>query len=59
MGVQQSAGAVARVAGPPIAGAMFDGVGVWSPMAMGSVISATALVLVVTNRRSAHQTASV
>ena len=58
MGVQQSAGAVARVAGPPIAGAMFDGVGVWSPMAMGSVISAAALVLVVANHRSAHEAAT-
>ena len=56
MGVQQSAGAVARIAGPPIAGAMFDGVGIWSPMAMGSVVSAVAFVLVVSRRRPTNGT---
>lgn len=57
MGVQQSAGAVARIAGPPIAGAMFDGVGVWSPMVMGSVVAAVAFAVVVTRGRSADGTA--
>ena len=47
MGFQQSASAMARVVGPPAAGAAFDRVGVWSPMAAGSVLTVMALVVVV------------
>lgn len=47
MGFQQSAAAMARVIGPPAAGAAFDSVGVWSPMAAGSALTVMALVLVV------------
>lgn len=47
MGFQHSASAMARVVGPPAAGAAFDRVGVWSPMAAGSVLTVMALVVVV------------
>jgi len=47
MGFQQSAAAVGRVLGPPLAGAAFDRVGVWSPMASGSGLAVVALLLVV------------
>ena len=48
MGFQQSANGLGRVLGPPIAGAMFDKVGIWSPYVAGSVLCAVALGLVVT-----------
>jgi MFS transporter, DHA1 family, tetracycline resistance protein len=48
LGYQQSANAVGRVFGPPVAGAMFDRVGIWSPYLGGSVLCAVALGLVVT-----------
>jgi MFS family permease len=48
LGFQQSANAVARVAGPPAAGAMFDRVGIWSPYVAGAVLCAVAVGLVVT-----------
>ena len=48
LGYQQSAYAVARVLGPPAAGAMFDRVGIWSPFVAGSVVCGVAMVLVVT-----------
>lgn len=44
LGFQQSIGAIARVAGPPLAGAAFDSVGVSSPMAVGSVVVVVAVV---------------
>jgi len=47
LGYQQSAYAVARVLGPPAAGAMFDRVGIWSPYVAGSVLCGVAMVLVV------------
>lgn len=47
MGFQHSAAAMARVVGPPAAGAAFDSVGVWSPMAAGSALTVMAMVLVV------------
>jgi MFS family permease len=48
LGFQQSATAVARVVGPPAAGAMFDRVGIWSPYLAGAVLCAAAVGLVVT-----------
>ncbi|MGZ6950453.1 MAG: hypothetical protein ACXVJY_20470, partial [Ilumatobacteraceae bacterium] len=48
LGYQQSATAVARVAGPPAAGALFDRVGIWSPYTAGAVLCAVAVGLVVT-----------
>lgn len=48
LGFQQSANAVARVVGPPAAGAAFDRVGIWSPYVGGSVLCAAAVVLVLT-----------
>ena len=47
MGFQQSAYAVARVVGPPVAGLMFDHVGVPSPSIAGGVLFALAAALVV------------
>ncbi len=48
LGFQQSATAIARVVGPPAAGAMFDRVGIWSPYVAGAVLCAVAVGLVVT-----------
>jgi MFS transporter, DHA1 family, tetracycline resistance protein len=47
LGFQQSAAAVARVTGPPVAGAAFDHVGIWSPYVGGSILCAAALILLV------------
>jgi len=47
LGFQQSAYGVARVLGPPAAGAMFDRIGIWSPYVAGSVLCGVAMVLVV------------
>lgn len=38
LGYQQSAGALARIAGPIVAGAVFDGVGVGAPYVLGGVL---------------------
>lgn len=46
LGFQQSANAMGRVIGPPLAGAAFDRIGVWSPMLGGAVLSALVLALV-------------
>ena len=46
LGYQQSATAVARVVGPPVAGAMFDHVGVPSPYVGGAAVTTVAIVLV-------------
>lgn len=46
MGFQQSAAGVARVAGPPIAGALFDHVGVPSPYVGGAVLTLMCVFLV-------------
>lgn len=43
LGYQQSAAAVARVTGPPMAGAAFDHAGIWSPYAGGAVLCVVAL----------------
>jgi DHA1 family tetracycline resistance protein-like MFS transporter len=48
LGFQQSANAIARVVGPPAAGAMFDRVGIWSPYVAGAVLCTVAVGLVVT-----------
>jgi MFS family permease len=48
LGFQQSANGVARVIGPPAAGAMFDRVGIWSPYTAGAVLCAGAVGLVLT-----------
>ncbi|MFZ9630130.1 MAG: MFS transporter, partial [Ilumatobacteraceae bacterium] len=47
MGFQQSATAVARVVGPPVAGLLFDRLGVGSPMTAGAAITLVALVVLV------------
>jgi multidrug resistance protein len=47
MGFQQAAYAVARVSGPPIAGALFDHVGIPSPYLAASALTAVALVLMI------------
>ena len=47
MGYQQSAGAIGRIVGPPMAGWMFDHVGEWSPYVLGAGLSAAALLLLV------------
>jgi MFS family permease len=49
MGFQQSAYAVARIVGPPTAGALFDQA-IWSPYAVASVLCALGGVLMVTWR---------
>lgn len=58
MGFQQSATAFGRVLGPPLAGSVFDRVGVWSPMVFGGAITAVALVLVVVWRMHHSMTTS-
>jgi len=47
MGFQQSAGAVGRVLGPPLAGSAFDRLGSGGPMLLGGALIAVAAVLVV------------
>ena len=47
LGFQQSANALGRVVGPPIAGALFDRVGIWSPYVAGSLLTVVALTLLV------------
>lgn len=47
MGFQQSSYAVGRVLGPPLAGSVFDRIGVWSPMVMGGFITALSVLLAV------------
>lgn len=46
LGYQQSAGAFARIAGPVIAGALFDHVGIGSPYLVGGVLFIAALIAV-------------
>lgn len=47
MGVYQSAGSLARIVGPPIAGTLFDHAGIASPLLVTSVICALAAILAV------------
>ena len=51
LGVQQSAGALARIAGPALAGFLFDRAGVPWPYVVGAVLLAGALVLLISDRR--------
>ncbi|MCU1504114.1 MAG: hypothetical protein JWM12_3468 [Ilumatobacteraceae bacterium] len=50
LGFQQSAYAVARILGPPSAGAMFDHVGIWSPYVAAGGLCVVGAVLVVSWR---------
>ncbi len=45
LGFQQSATAVGRMTGPPLAGLMFDRVGVWSPYVAGAGLCAIGVAL--------------
>ena len=45
MGFQQSATAIGRIVGPPVAGWMFDHTGIWSPYAAAAALCALAVVL--------------
>lgn len=56
LGFQQSASALARVAGPPVAGGLFDHVGVPSPYVAGAALTLVALVLTVGWRLGAPAT---
>ncbi len=47
LGYQQSSAAVGRIVGPPVAGWMFDHVGIWSPYAAASALCGVAVVLLV------------
>ena len=47
LGFQQSANALGRVLGPPIAGALFDRVGIWSPYVAGSLLTVVSVTLLV------------
>jgi MFS family permease len=44
LGFQQSAGALARVIGPPLAGLSFDQVGIGAPYSLGAVVFLVAIV---------------
>lgn len=46
LGYQQSAGAFARIAGPVVAGALFDHVGIGSPYLVGGMLFLAALIAV-------------
>ena len=46
LGYQQSAGAFARIAGPVIAGALFDNAGIGSPYLLGAILFVVALLAV-------------
>ena len=50
LGYQQSVGAVGRIVGPAVAGAMFDHVSVGSPYFLGAVLVGVALVALPGNR---------
>ncbi|MFA5774563.1 MAG: MFS transporter [Ilumatobacteraceae bacterium] len=45
LGVQQSASALARVIGPPLAGLAFDGVGIGAPYTFGALICFAAVIV--------------
>ena len=47
LGFQQSANAMGRVVGPPLAGALYDRVGIWSPYVAGSVLGVVSVTLLV------------
>ena len=43
LGFQQSAGALARVVGPPLAGLAFDRVGIGAPYSLGALVFLVAI----------------
>ncbi|MHB1091241.1 MAG: MFS transporter, partial [Ilumatobacteraceae bacterium] len=45
LGVQQSASALARVIGPPLAGLAFDGIGIGAPYTLGALLCLAAVVV--------------
>jgi MFS family permease len=47
LGYQQSAGALARIIGPIVAGLLFDHVGYGAPYMVGGVLTAIAVLLVI------------
>jgi multidrug resistance protein len=51
LGYQQSAGAFARIAGPIVAGALFDHVGVGAPYVIGAVLAVLAVGVLATSPR--------
>jgi len=53
LGYQQSVGALARIAGPVLAGLMFDNVGIGSPYLVGAALFVVALLAVVSMPRAA------
>jgi multidrug resistance protein len=55
LGIQQSAGGLARVVGPAGAGALFDHVGVATPFVVAAVLAAVAVALVPSTRSSTGQ----
>jgi MFS family permease len=54
LGVQQSAGALGRVAGPLVAGALFQGIGAGAPYAVAAVLATGSLALVPALVPAAH-----
>jgi len=52
MGIYQSAGSLARIVGPPVAGFLFDGIGPRAPLLCSSLLVACGLVIsVISGRR--------
>jgi DHA1 family tetracycline resistance protein-like MFS transporter len=51
MGIYQSAGSLARIGGPPLAGILFDRVGSASPIFLSSIIMLGGLVVALVGRR--------
>ena len=47
LGFQQSAGALGRVLAPPVAGSLYDGVGIGSPYAAGGLLCVVGVVLAI------------
>ena len=52
MGIYQSAGSLARVVGPPIAGLVYDRLGIEKPFGLAAVLMFAACAFVVIRRRS-------
>ena len=59
LGMQQSAGGLARVVGPAAAGVAFGRLGVWVPAAGGAVVLAAGLALALVAPARAHDPAAV
>jgi MFS family permease len=54
LGIQQSAGGLARVVGPAVGGALFQHVGVAAPSVLGAVLAAAAVLLTLPEAGSAE-----